>query len=159
MSQTSGLLSSFHSIKSLPPKFKFTGDQAHDFLEEHELGITDVIASSKPENGALGRQVSKEVKDPSGDMDPFYEDSPYSENAISLEGRTSSGDESTESVPLPLPSISQSSTEHRWGDTTPYPSKKVLLAPDSSFNFFISKSFNHTFVISISSINNFLILK
>ncbi|KAF7808330.1 myosin-1 [Senna tora] len=100
-----------------------------DLLEEHEsvtLGSSNAIASSSPENGALGRELSEEVQDPAGDMDLFDEDSPYSEITRSLEGRPSIGDEGIESVPLPLPSISQSSSENRWSDTTPYPSKKKI---------------------------------
>lgn len=142
MSQTSGLLPAFQSVKSLPPTFKFPGDPTLDPLEKNEnvtLGRTDVIASSSPENGALGREVSEKVQYRAGDMDLFDEDSPYIEITKSLEGRNSTGDEGIESVPLPLPSISPSFREHRWSDTTPYALKKVLLVPDSNFTLLVLK--------------------
>ncbi|XP_028766947.1 myosin-1 isoform X1 [Neltuma alba] len=113
MSQTSGLFPAFQSFEALQPNVKFTTDPTLAFGEKHE-------------NDALGREVSEEVQDLAGDMDLFDEDSPYGERTTSLESRPSPGDDGAESASHPLPSISPSSNDHRWSDTTPYPSKKKI---------------------------------
>ncbi|KAF7827472.1 myosin-1 [Senna tora] len=129
MSQTSRVPLAIQSIKSIPPEFKFTDNPTPDFMEKHgndKEGSTDVIVSNNPEDGAIGRKVSEELQDCTRDMYFINEDSPYGEKTISLESRSSIGDEEVESVPLPLPSISKSSRESRWSDTTSYASKKKL---------------------------------
>lgn len=134
MSQPSRALPALQSIRSLPHEFKITGNQTPDFMEKHGeviLRSTDVIGSSSPENGALvGEVFEKGVQDCAGDTCLFDEDLAYSRKPISLEERPSIADEDLESVPRSFPSISMSSRERRWGDTTPYASKKVHLASD-----------------------------
>lgn len=125
------------SIKSMPSEFKLTGNPTPHLLGKHgnlKVGSTDVIASSSPENGAIGRKVFEELHICAGDVDLIDEDSPYGKRTMSLESRPSIGDEEVEPVPLSLPSILKSSRECRWSDTTPYASKKVLLAFNSNFN-------------------------
>ena len=138
MSRTSSVPPAFQSIKSLPPEFKLTNNSNAGLVGKNgdvRLRSSDLTRSSSPANGALLVEVSKEVHNRSGDMDLFDEDSPYNGKARSLEEeeRPSNADEYSESVPLPLSSISTSSRESRWSDTTPYASKKVLF--DANFNF------------------------
>ncbi|XP_062106764.1 myosin-1-like [Humulus lupulus] len=59
-------------------------------------------------------------------MDQVNEDSPYGMNVVSIEDRPSSGDEDSDSVAPPVPSVSASRNEHRWGDTNSYAAKKKL---------------------------------
>ncbi|XP_019460646.1 PREDICTED: myosin-1-like [Lupinus angustifolius] len=130
MSQPSRVLPSLQSIKSLPPTFRTTGNQTPDFAEKQgdlKLRRTDVNGSSSAENGALVEEVSEEVvRVDTGDSGLFNEDLAYSRKGVSLEGRPSIADEGVDSVPLAFPSISMSSGERRWSDTTPYASKKKL---------------------------------
>lgn len=120
MSQTSGLLTSHRSLEVLQPNAKFTADPTLAFVR-------------KRENGIIGREVSVDVHDLAGDMNLFDEDSPYGERIASLDSRPSDGDDGTESTPQLLPSVSPSASDQRWSDTTPYVSKKVLLASLSLF--------------------------
>ncbi|MCI68636.1 myosin-1-like, partial [Trifolium medium] len=57
-------------------------------------------------------------------MSLFNEDIAYSGKAVLFEDRASIADEDLESVPLPFQTISVSSRESRWSDTTPCVSKK-----------------------------------
>ncbi|KAK4842239.1 hypothetical protein QYF36_018118 [Acer negundo] len=54
------------------------------------------------------------------------EDSPYSRNNVLGEDRSPVGDEDMDFVASPLPSISTSHSQNRWGDTTSYAAKKKL---------------------------------
>ncbi|KAJ1400149.1 P-loop containing nucleoside triphosphate hydrolase [Sesbania bispinosa] len=129
MSQTSSVPPVFQSIKSLPPEFKFTNNPNPGLVAKHgniKLRSTDLIGSNGLENGALGGLVSKEVHSRGGDMDLFDEESPYGGKRRSFDDRPTNADEDSVSDSLPLPSISTSSRESRWSDTTPYASKKKL---------------------------------
>ncbi|XP_061352348.1 myosin-1-like isoform X2 [Gastrolobium bilobum] len=129
MSLTSKVLPALQSIKSLPPGFKVTGNPNPDLMEncgDAKLRSIDLIKSSIPENDALIGEVSEEAQDHVGDMGLFDEDLAYSRKVVSLEDRPSIADEDLESVPLPFPSVSMSSRERRWSDTTPYASNKKL---------------------------------
>lgn len=140
MSQASTVLPAFQSIKSLPPEFKFTNNPNPGLVGKHgdvKLRSTDLIGSSSTENGVLVGEVSNKVHDRAGGMDIFYEDSPYCGKGRSLEDRPSNADEDLESVPLPIPSISASSREHKWSDTTPYDSNKVLLSSDFGYTLLL----------------------
>lgn len=130
MSQTAGVPPAFQSIKSLPPEFKYTNNPNCGNIR---LRSTDLIGSNGHENGALVRGVSKEAHNRAGDMDHFDEESPYGGKGESFEDRPSYANEDLASVSLPLPSVSTSSRESRWNDTTPYASKKVILASDCNF--------------------------
>ena len=136
MSGTSKVLPALHSIKSLPPKFKITtGNPTFGLMENHgdaKLISSDVIGSGCPENDALIGEVVEEARDCATDVGVYDEDLVYSRKCMSLADKPSIVDEDLEFVPLPFPSISISSREHRWSDTTPYASKKVLLA--TNFN-------------------------
>ncbi|KAG5076104.1 hypothetical protein JHK82_054799 [Glycine max] len=130
MSATSKVLPALHPIKSLPPKFKITsGNPTAGLMENHgdaKFRSNDVIRSGSPENDALIGEVAEEAQNCAGDMGVYGEDLAYSRKGVSLEDRPSIADEDLESVPLPFPSISMSSRERRWSDTTPYASKKKL---------------------------------
>lgn len=130
MSQKSRAPPSFQSIKSLPGDFRFTGSPASDrFGDDGNVGNSNIIFSSIPENGDLKDSFAEGFEDspgPLGDMDQVNDDSPYSGNTISTEDRQSRGDEDLDSVTPPLPSISLFRTERRWGDTTSYAGKKKL---------------------------------
>ncbi|RZB41760.1 myosin-1-like [Glycine soja] len=130
MSATSKVLPALHPIKSLPPKFNITsGNPTAGLMENHgdaKFRSNDVIRSGSPENDALIGEVAEEAQNCAGDMGVYGEDLAYSRKGVSLEDRPSIADEDLESVPLPFPSISMSSRERRWSDTTPYASKKKL---------------------------------
>ncbi|KAK7273558.1 hypothetical protein RIF29_14614 [Crotalaria pallida] len=130
MSQLSKVVPALQSIKSFPPQFKISGNQTPDFMVKHgevKLRSTDVNGSSSAENGVLEGEVLGEiVQDCAGDMGLFDEDLAYSRKGVSLEGKPSIADEDVEHVPLDVPSISMSSRERRWSDTTSYASKKKL---------------------------------
>lgn len=131
MSPISNVLPALQPIKSLPPGFKVIGNLTPDLMENRgdaKLRSTNVLGSSSPENGALPGEVSQEAQVRAGDMGLFDEDLAYSGKGVSLEDGPSTADEDLESVPLPFQSISTFSRERRWSDTTPYASKKVLLA-------------------------------
>ncbi|CAL5207918.1 unnamed protein product [Lathyrus oleraceus] len=116
MSMGSKALRTLQPIKSLPPGFKVNGNLTRDGMESRgdtKLRSSGLVGSSSPENDAL----SEEGEDRTGDMGLFNEDLAYS-------GKVA--DEDLESVPLPFQSISASSRESRWSDTTPYVSKKKL---------------------------------
>lgn len=104
-----------------------------------------MVESNGTENGAIGRKVSEGLQDFTSDMDFINEDSPYGEKTISLESRPSTVDQEAESVPLPLPLVS--ARERKWSDTTPYASKKVLLAPNSNFSLWILVMVNYAYDI------------
>jgi len=136
MSQASSVLPAFHSIKSLPPEFKFANNPNPLLVEKHgdvKFRRTNPIGPNGFENGALVGEISKEVRGRAGGMDLFDEDSPYGGKGRSLKDRPSNADEDSVSVTLPLPSILTSSRENRWNDTNSYGSKKVILALDFSF--------------------------
>ncbi|KAK7308314.1 hypothetical protein VNO77_41916 [Canavalia gladiata] len=130
MSLTSKVLPALHSIKSLPPEFKVTASNlTPGLMENHgdsKLRSTDVIGSSSLENDALIGEVSEEAHKRAGDKGLYDEDLAYSGKRVSTEERPLIADEDLESVPLPVPSVSMSSRERRWSDTTPYASKKKL---------------------------------
>ncbi|EXB96390.1 Myosin-2 heavy chain [Morus notabilis] len=129
MSQKSRSPLSFQSIKSLPGEFRFMGSPTSDRFEKFsdaKSRNSDVTSSSIPENGGSGDEVVEGVENSVGNVDQVNEDSPYRRNIISPEDRTSSGDEDSDSVAPPVPSISASRREHRWGDTTSYAAKKKL---------------------------------
>jgi len=118
-----------HSIKSLPPEFKITSAK----MENHgdaKLKSSDATRLSSPDNDVLVGEVSEEARNHAGEAGLYDEDVAYSRKGVSLEDRSSIADEGRETVPLSFPSISMSSRERRWSDTTPYSSKKVLLASD-----------------------------
>ncbi|WVZ26980.1 hypothetical protein V8G54_000011 (mitochondrion) [Vigna mungo] len=125
MSVTSKVMPALHSIKSLPPEFKISSGK----MENHgdaKLRSSDATRSSSPENDALVGEVSEQALNHAGDVGLYDEDVAYSRKGISLEDRSSIADEDLETVPLSFPSISMSSRERRWSDTTPYSSKKKL---------------------------------
>ena len=164
MSGTSKVLPALHSIKSLPPKFKITtGNPTSGLMENHgvaKLRSSDVIGSGSPENDALIGEVAEEARDCVADVGVYDEDLVYSRKCVSLEDRPSIADEDLESVPLSFPSISISSGERRWSDTTPYASKKVLLA--TNFNLiscWILKVLKDIVIYLFSCINNLIFLE
>lgn len=125
MSIGSKILPALQSIKSLPPGFKVNGNLTRDLMESRgngKLRSSDLVGSSSPENDDL----SEEAQDCAGGMGLFNEDIAYSGKSVLLEDRESIVDEGLESVPLPFQSVSVSSRESRWSDTTPYVSKKKL---------------------------------
>ncbi|KOM46126.1 hypothetical protein LR48_Vigan06g143200 [Vigna angularis] len=125
MSVTSKVMPALHSIKSLPPEFKISSGK----MENHgdaKLRSSDATGSSSPENDALVGEVSEQALNHAGDVGLYDEDVAYSRKGVSLEDRSSIADEDLETVPLSFPSISMSSRERRWSDTTPYSSKKKL---------------------------------
>ncbi|KAF1878464.1 hypothetical protein Lal_00047133 [Lupinus albus] len=125
MSETSTVSPVFQSIKSLPPKFKFTNNPSPGLVGKHvngKLRSAVPIGSGSPGNSVLVVEDSNKVQGRAGGMDIFDEDSPYGGKSSSLEGRPLDAD-----VPLPLPSNSTSSREYKWSDTTPYASKKFTI--------------------------------
>jgi myosin V len=138
----SKILPSLQPIKSLPPGFKVNGNLTHDLMESRgdaKLRSGGLVGSSSPEND----DHSEEAQDRDGGMGLFNEDIAYSGKSVLLEDRESIVDEGLESVPLPFQSVSVSSRESRWSDTTPYVSKKVLLASDYNLILFsVLKLFN-----------------
>lgn len=102
-----------------------TSDRFEKFSDAKSRN-SDVTSSSIPENGGSGDEVVEGVENSVGNVDQVNEDSPYGRNIISPEDRTSSGDEDSDSVAPPVPSISASRREHRWGDITSYAAKKVV---------------------------------
>ncbi|KAL5825982.1 hypothetical protein ACOSQ3_017817 [Xanthoceras sorbifolium] len=120
MSQKHQVPPSLQSIKSLPVDFRFIGSPNSGRMEK-----SDDVASSISENCELGNEVVGGVEN---------EDSPYSENnvlgedrsPVGDEDRSPIGDEDMEPMASPLPSISTSHSESRWGDTTSYAAKKKL---------------------------------
>lgn len=133
MSKKSSASPSFQSIKSLPGDFRFMGSPTSDRSEK--VRNSDVTSTSIPENGSSGDETVEGVENSVGNVDQGNEDSPYGRNIVSAEDRPSSGDEDSDSVTPPVPSISASRREHRWGDTTSYAAKKVLSRFCFSFTF------------------------
>lgn len=128
MSRTNRVPPAFQSIKSLPPEYKYDNNRNTGQVEKQgnvKLRSTDLIRSNGRENGAILGEVSKKANNGAGGMDLFDEDSPYGGNGESFEDRPLYADEDSVSASLPQPSISTSSRENRWSDTTPYASKKV----------------------------------
>lgn len=128
MSRTTRVPPAFQSIKSLPPEYKYDNNRNTGQVEKHgnvKLRSTDLIRSNGRENGAILGEVSKEAHNSAGGMDLFDEESPYGGNGESFEDRPPYANEDLISASLPQPSISTSSRESRWSDTTPYASKKV----------------------------------
>ncbi|PNY11129.1 myosin-J heavy chain-like protein [Trifolium pratense] len=122
MSLASKTLPVLHPIKSLPPGFKVNGNLTRDLMESQgdaKLRSSGLVGSSSPENDALIGDVSEESQDRAGGTSLFNEDLAYSGKAVLFEDRASIGDENLESVPLPFQTISVSSRESRWSDTTP----------------------------------------
>lgn len=129
MSQNSLVPASFQSIRSLPGDFRFAGSPASDCLEKSEdwsSGNVNVIASSIPEYGNVGGGVVGGAEGTGSEMEQALDDSPYGGNVVSVDDRPLVGDEDLDSVASYLPSISPSSGDHRWGDTTSYAAKKVF---------------------------------
>ncbi|CAI8601725.1 unnamed protein product [Vicia faba] len=129
MSRTTSVPRAFQSIKSLPPEYKYDNNRNAGQVEKHgnvKLRSNDLIRSNGRENGVISGEVSKEANNSAGDMDLFDEESPYGGNAESFEDRPPYANEDSISALLPQPSISTSSRESRWSDTTPYASKKKL---------------------------------
>ncbi|KAL5140293.1 Myosin-1 [Glycine soja] len=129
MSQTSTVLPSFHSIKSLPPEYKFANNPNPVLVEKHgdvKFRRNNPIGSNGLENGAQVGEVSEEVNGRAGGMDLSDEDSPYGAKGRSLKDRPSNADEDSVSVSLPPLPLLTSSRESRWNDTNPYGSKKKL---------------------------------
>lgn len=132
MSLTSKVLPSLQPIKSLPPGFKVNGNMAPDRMENQggaKLRSANVVGSGSPENGAMIGEVYEDARDRAGDVGLFDDDLAYSGKGV-LEDRPAIADEDFKSVPLPFQSVSVSSREWRWSDTTPYASKKVLMVSD-----------------------------
>ena len=130
MSQKSRSPPSFQSIKSLPGDFRFMGSPTSDRFEKSgdaKLRKSDATSLSIPENGGSGDEAVEGVENGFGNMDQGSDDSPYGRNIVSSEDRPSSGDEDSDSVARPVPSVSASRSERRWGDTSSYAAKKVLL--------------------------------
>ncbi|CAL0300500.1 unnamed protein product [Lupinus luteus] len=124
MSETSTVSPVFQSIKSLPPKFKFTNNSSPGLGGKHgngKLRSAAPVGSSSPGNSVLVGEDLNKVQGRAGGMDIFYEDSPYGGEGSSSEDRPLDAD-----ISLPLPSSSTSSRECKWSDTTPYASKKKL---------------------------------
>lgn len=146
MSQTSTVLPAFHSIKSLPPEYKFANNPNPVLVEKHgdvKFRRNNPIGSNGLENGAQVGEVSEEVNGRAGGMDLSDEDSPYGAKGRSLKDRPSNADEDSVSVSLPPLPLLTSSRESRWNDTNPYGSKKVILALVFSFTLLLG------FVISL----------
>lgn len=133
MSKKSRAPPSFQSIKSLPGDFRFMGSPTSD--RSNKVRNSDVTSARIPENGSSGEEAVEGVENSVGNVDQGNEDSPYGRNIVSAEDRPSSGDEDSDSVTPPVPSISASRREHRWGDTTSYAAKKVLSGFCFSFTF------------------------
>nr|XP_007153036.1 hypothetical protein PHAVU_003G002200g [Phaseolus vulgaris]XP_007153037.1 hypothetical protein PHAVU_003G002200g [Phaseolus vulgaris]ESW25030.1 hypothetical protein PHAVU_003G002200g [Phaseolus vulgaris]ESW25031.1 hypothetical protein PHAVU_003G002200g [Phaseolus vulgaris] len=125
MSATSKVTPALHSIKSLPPEFKITSGKVGN-RGDAKLKSGDATGSSSPDNGVLVGEVSEEALNHAGDVGLYDEDVAYSRKGVSLEDRSSIADEDLETVPMSFPSVSMSSRERRWSDTTPYSSKKKL---------------------------------
>ncbi|KAM6566645.1 hypothetical protein CsatA_025773 [Cannabis sativa] len=126
MSQKSRPPPNFQSIKSLPGDLRLMGSPTSDQFGKFgdaKLGHSDMTSSSIPENSDSGDVV---VDNGVGSMDQVNEDSPYGTNIVSVEERPSSGDEDSDSVAPPVPSVSACRSEHRWGDTNSYAAKKKL---------------------------------
>ncbi|KAJ0039222.1 hypothetical protein Pint_23231 [Pistacia integerrima] len=120
MSQKTQVPPSFQSIKSLPVDCRFMGSPASDPIEKCNnvnLEHSDVIGSSSLENGQTRNEVVEAVDN---------EDSPYSGSNVLVEDRPTMGDEDLDSMASPMPSISASRSDRRWGDTTSYAAKKKL---------------------------------
>lgn len=138
MSQKSLVPPSLQSIKSLPGDCSFMGTPASDPLgrsDDRNSGNSDILSSSTPGNGVIWEEAVERVEDNGGNMDHANEDSPYSGNMISVEDRPSNGCEDLDTVALPVPSISASRSDYRWGDTTSYAAKKVYCRFWFSFTF------------------------
>jgi len=129
MSATSKVMPALNSIKSLPPEFKITSRKVEN-RGDAKLKSGDATGSSSSDNDVLVGEVSEEALNHAGDVGLYDEDVAYSRKGVSLEDRSSIADEDLETVPMSFPSVSMSSRERRWSDTTPYSSKKVLLASD-----------------------------
>ncbi|KAF3455953.1 hypothetical protein FNV43_RR00596 [Rhamnella rubrinervis] len=164
MSQKSLVPPSFQSIKSLPGEFRLMGAPASDPIGksgDRDLGNSDMFSSSIPGNGVLGAEAVEKVENSGGNMDHVNEDSPYSGNTISVEDRSSIGNEDLDTVTVPLPSTSASRSEYRWGDTTSYAAKKKLqfwfLLPNG--NWELGKILSTSGTESIISLPNDEVLK
>ncbi|KAK1551806.1 hypothetical protein Q3G72_005106 [Acer saccharum] len=112
MSEKNQVPPSLQSIKSLPVDFRLIGPPNSGWMEK-----SDDAALSISENVELGNEVVGGVGN---------EDSPYSGNNVLGEDRSPVGDEDMDFVASPLPSISTSHSQNRWGDTTSYAAKKKL---------------------------------
>ncbi|XP_062111802.1 myosin-1-like isoform X3 [Humulus lupulus] len=99
-----------------------TSDQFGKFGDA-KLGYSNITSSSIPENSDSGDVA---IDNSVGSIDQVNEDSPYGMNVVSVEDRPSSGDEDSDPVAPPVPSVSASHSEHRWGDTNSYVAKKKL---------------------------------
>ncbi|XP_015886815.3 myosin-1 [Ziziphus jujuba] len=130
MSQKVSVPPSLQLMKSLPGDFRMMGAQASSDpfgkSGEGDLGSSEIFSSSIPGNGVVGAEAVERVEDSGGNMNEVNEDSPYGVNMVSVEDRPSVSNEDLDSVALPSPSVSASSSEHRWGDTTSYAVKKKL---------------------------------
>ncbi|KAK3222510.1 hypothetical protein Dsin_009535 [Dipteronia sinensis] len=112
MSQKNQVPPSLQSIKSLPVDFRLIGPPNSGWMEK-----PDDAALNISENVELGNEVVGGVGN---------EDSPYCGNNVLGEDRSPVGDEDMDFVASPLPSISTSHSQNRWGDTTSYAAKKKL---------------------------------
>lgn len=107
---------SYQSIKSLPVDFRYAGDQGVD-----RMMLPDTIS----ENVEVSREGAANGREGVGsDSD----ESPYcSLNVPAKDGASvaDEGDDHKDSS-TPVRSVKQAYADSKWGDTTPYASKKVL---------------------------------
>ncbi|KAJ8770010.1 hypothetical protein K2173_009093 [Erythroxylum novogranatense] len=114
-------------IESLPDDFTFIGSTPSDQLQRPEFvnarhadSLYSSISQSNGVESKDGEGVGKGV------VNGANEDSPYSGNTFSVEGRPSVGDEDLDSGASSFPSISPSRSERRWADTNAYAAKKKV---------------------------------
>ncbi|KAF9678742.1 hypothetical protein SADUNF_Sadunf07G0067300 [Salix dunnii] len=123
----SQILPSLQSIKSLPVDFRFVGSPTSERLEKSvdvNSLYSNTVCLSIPEENDIGNGLVEGAETSVG-ID-VSEDSPYSGTANLIEQRPTVGDEGLDTVVMPLPTISTSSRECRWADTSSYATNKKL---------------------------------
>ncbi|XVE49708.1 hypothetical protein DITRI_Ditri01bG0102700 [Diplodiscus trichospermus] len=128
MAQKTGVSPSHRFTKSLPVDFRFMGSPTSDPIGYADVnsGNNGVTCLSAPENGDSAGKVVERVANGVVNSDQTNEDSPYGGNDMLVEDRPSVGDEDVDSAAAPLPSVSKSDMDRRWGDITSYAAKKKV---------------------------------
>lgn len=107
---------SYQSIKSLPVDFRYAGDQVVDGM---------MLPDTIPENVEVPREGAANGR---GGVGSDNDESPYcSLNVPAKDGASvaDDGDDHKDSS-TPVRMVKQLYADSKWGDTTPYASKKVL---------------------------------
>ncbi|KAL7180755.1 hypothetical protein ACSBR1_039755 [Camellia fascicularis] len=129
MSQKTPVSPSLQSIKSLPVDFRFMGSPTPRPSESFDAvnpSNSNMIPNAIPENGDVAREVVEGSEEVNNNMVPDNDESPYSRFTVTVEARSSVGDEDLDLATTPLRPFAPLRTESKWSDTTPYSAKKKL---------------------------------